>query len=479
VSESEHDEFARLLAASFQTKRLERGQTIEGVIVAIGPDVAFVDVGGKGEATIELDELRDDGGRLEVATGDRIQATVVSTTGGVTLSRRLQRGAATAAALEDAYRAGLPVEGKVEGQVKGGYSVTVNRHRAFCPISQIDLLRDTDPASHLGRVYTFRIIEYAEAGSRFVVSRRALLEAEAKAKAEEVRRSLAPGSVVTGRVVSVRDFGAFLDLGGGVQGLLHVSEMGWSRVADVTDVAAPGQELTVKVLRIDEGTGQIGLSLKQLMDDPWATVPATFEVGQRRAGRVTRVADFGAFVELEAGIEGLAHASAFAPTGRAGDWKKTVAAGHTGMFEVLSIDLDKKRIGLAPVDDPMSGQASVGSRTDLAPGARVTGKVERHEAFGVFVFLAPGRTGLLPLAETGLSRDADPRKAFPVGSDITVIVTDVDAAGRRIRLSAKAVEASDEADVVREYAARTTPSESAAFGGSLADKLRGALGRGK
>ena len=156
MSENDEQEFAALFAASTQAKRIQNGQRLEGTIVAIGPDVAFVDVGGKGEATIELAELRDEDGALEVAVGDRIEATVVSTHGGVTLSRRLQRGAATARQLEDAFRAGLPVEGKVEGPVKGGYQVSVARQRAFCPISQMDTARDTDPASHVGRVYTFR-----------------------------------------------------------------------------------------------------------------------------------------------------------------------------------------------------------------------------------------------------------------------------------------------------------------------------------
>ncbi len=162
--------------------------------------------------------------------GDRIQALVTSTENGLTLSRRLARGAATDKRLEDAFRAGLPVEGKVERDVKGGYEVRVGGQRAFCPFSQIDIVRTADPAQHIGRVYAFRIIEYKEGGRNLIVSRRVLLEEEQRASAAEVRRSIAVGAVLTGRVTSVRDFGAFVDLGAGVQGLLHVSEMGWSRV---------------------------------------------------------------------------------------------------------------------------------------------------------------------------------------------------------------------------------------------------------
>ena len=200
--------------------------------------MAFVNVGGKGEAMIEIGELKDDDGVLEVAVGDRIQAMVVSTAGGLTLSRRLARGAATERQLEDAFHTGLPVEGKVERAVKGGYEVRIARQRAFCPFSQIDIDPDTDPSAHEGRVYAFRIIEYKEGGKNLVVSRRALLEEEQRAGAAEIRRSIVAGAVITGRVTSVREFGAFVDLGAGVQGLLHVSEMGWSRVADTV----PGRQ---------------------------------------------------------------------------------------------------------------------------------------------------------------------------------------------------------------------------------------------
>jgi small subunit ribosomal protein S1 len=368
VSETEED-FAALFEASIQAKRFENGQTIEGTIVAIGSEVAFVNVGGKGEATIEVDELKNEDGILEVAVGDRIQATVVSTSGGLTLSRKLALGAATARQLEDAFRAGLPVEGKVEKVVKGGYEVRIARQRAFCPMSQIDAIRTADPAVHEGRVYTFRIIEFKEGGERFVVSRRVILEEEQQARAVALRQSIVVGAVVTGRVVSVRDFGAFVDLGAGVQGLLHVSEMGWSRVSDTAQVVTPGQEITVKVLRVDEGTQQIALGLKQLSADPWSMVHVTYEVGQVRAGRVTRVAAFGAFVELEPGIEGLAHVSTFAPAGSSGSWSKSVTPGMTGAFEILSIDLEKKRIGVALVDEGSSRSKAVLDAGDAAPEA--------------------------------------------------------------------------------------------------------------
>ena len=319
------EDFAAMFEASIQAKRFEKGQTIEGTIVAIRHEVAFVNVGGKGEATIETEELKDADGDLEVAVGDRIQAVVVSTVGGLILSRKLARGAATARQLEDAFQSGLPVEGKVEKAVKGGYEVRIARQRAFCPFSQIDTAR-TDPSTHEGQVYEFRIIEYKEGGRNLVVSRRALLEERQRVSAVEVRQSIVAGAVMTGRVTSVREFGAFVDLGAGVQGLLHVSEMGWSRVSDTSQVVAPGEEITVKVLRVDDDKQKISLGLKQLTADPWTRVHSTYEVGQVCIGRVTRIAEFGAFVELEPGIEALAHASTFAPTGQI---RGMVSPGHS------------------------------------------------------------------------------------------------------------------------------------------------------
>ena len=471
---SDTEDFAAMFEASLKAKRVERGQTIEGTIVAIGPEVAFIDVGGKGEATIEVAELKDDDGDIEVTVGDRIQAVVVSTVGGLTLSRKLARGAASQRQLEDAFHSGLPVEGRVEKEVKGGYDVRIAGQRAFCPFSQIDTMR-TEPSTHLGKVYTFRITEYKEGGRNLIISRRTLLEEVQRETAAEVKKSIVAGAVLSGRVASVREFGAFIDLGGGVQGLLHVSEMGWSRISDPSQVMKPGEEITVKVLQVDDAKGKISLGLKQLTADPWSRVETSYEVGQVLTGRVTRVTEFGAFVELEPGVEGLAHLSTFAPTGRREGWKASVASGMTAPFEILSIDLEKKRIGVALVPEGSSRAGTTASSSgEIVPGARLKGRVERHENFGVFVFLAPGRTGLIPLSETGIPREADVRKAFPVGADVEVVVLEIDESGRRIRLSVKAIADGQEAAEVREYSEREDAGSAEGFG-SLADKLRGAL----
>jgi small subunit ribosomal protein S1 len=488
------EEFARLLADSFAPKFHQEGETVEGTIVALGPEVAFVDVGGKGEATIDIAELADPESDVKVKVGDKVRAVIVSTVGGLKLSHKLARGAATRQRLDDAFRSGLPVEGRVEKAIKGGYEVRLAGQRAFCPISQIDTAFTADPAVHVGKAYTFRIIESKEDGKQLVVSRRALLKEQEGEKAEEIRRAIIPGAVLSGRVVSVPAYGAFIDLGGGIQGLLHVSEMGWSRVGNPADVVRPGDTITVKVLGVDDAGGKISLGLKQLQADPWSTVTEKYQAGQTLQGKVTRIAEFGAFVELEPGVEGLAHLSAFAPTAKRDGWKAAVPPGAVVAIEILSIDPEKKRIGVAVLEagstraqgagDPVSAErpsAAEGSeapqprpRVQIVRGARLTGKVERHEKFGVFVFLAPGRTGLIHLSETGVDRMSDLRTAFPPGSDVEVIVLHVDPEGRRIELSRKAVLEAGEKNEIREYREQQEQAQPQGFG-SLADKLRAAM----
>jgi small subunit ribosomal protein S1 len=468
----EDEDFARMFEESLKPKAFREGDEIAGKVVALGSDVAFVDVGGKGEAVIDLEELKDAEGKLQVKVGDTVKAIVVSTSGGMKLSHKLARHAATREALRNAFESGLPVEGRIEAVIKGGYEVRFSGQRAFCPLSQMETTYTEDPAIHVGKVYLFRIVEHKAEGKNIVVSRRAILEEEERERASEVRKLVAPGAVLRGRVVSVRDYGAFVDLGGGIQGLLHVSEMSWSRVTDPASVVKPGDEIEVKILQVDDEKGKISLGLKQLQADPWSTVAPELEVGQLLTGVVTRAADFGAFIEIAPGVEALAHLSTFPPTGKADGWKAMAPPGESVPVEILSIDLERKRIGVAVVERGSSKAERAGW---LKPGARLAGKVERHESYGVFVFLKAGATGLIPLEETGVERDSDLRRVFPVGSDVEVIVLEADPTGRRIRLSRKAVLDAAERDEAREYRERES-AQSGGFG-SLADTLRKALNK--
>jgi small subunit ribosomal protein S1 len=472
------EDFARMLDESLEPETHAEGQMVEGRIVALGADVAFVDVGGKGEATIDIDELRDSDGELDVEVGDIVQGVVVSTRGGLRLSHKLARGAVSRQRLEDAYAAGLPVEGRVAKSIKGGYEIRIGEQRAFCPISQIDNAFTEDPSVHEGQLYTFRIVEFKREGKDLVVSRRALLEEEEQERAAEVRASIVPGAVLPGRVASVRPYGAFIDLGGGIQGLLHVSEMGWSRVSDPNQVVQPGDEIQVQVLGVDDEKGRISLGLKQLQADPWSKADERYAVGQVLRAQVTRLADFGAFLELEPGIEALAHASTFPPTGKRDGWKETLQDGDSVAVEVLSIDVQQRRIGVAVVEEGSVRErtATPSSQAAIVAGSRIRGRVERHESYGVFVFLAPGRTGLIHHSETGVEKESDLKKLFPVGSEIDVLVLEVEPDGRRIKLSRQALLDGEQRKQAQEYAARQEGQQSEGFG-SLAEKLRAAMER--
>ncbi|MEE2790945.1 MAG: S1 RNA-binding domain-containing protein [Acidobacteriota bacterium] len=465
---TEEEDFAALLASSLEPAVFETGQMVQGVVVLIGKDVVFVDVGGKGEATMDRTELQNEEGQLTVEVGATIEAVVVSTADGVTLSHKLARGAATQRKLEEAYRAQLPVEGRVEKANKGGYEVEVGGQRAFCPISQIDTRFTSDPEEHIGQLYTFRILEYNEESKNIVISRRALLIEEEREQEAEVRKTIVPGADLPGRIASVQPYGAFVDLGGGIQGLLHVSEMGWSRVSDPTIVVQPGDCVTVRVLGIDDEKGKISLGMKQLQTDPWDAAGRSYASGHRQTGTVTRVLDFGAFIELRPGIEALAHVSTFPPSKKRDGWKDAVTVGATVSVEILNVDLEKKRIGVAVIEKDLARVQTVEA------GVRLTGTVERHERYGVFIFLSPGHTGLLPSEETDTPYGTDLKRLFPVGTDIEVIVLDVEPDGRRIRLSRKAIREVEENNDARAYSKRQSKGQEATFG-SIADKLRAAF----
>jgi len=365
------------------------------------------------------------------------------------------------------------VEGRVEKSNKGGYEVIVGGQRAFCPISQIDTGFTSNPEVHVGQLYTFRIIEYKEEGKDLVVSRRALIEAEARDQEVEVRKTIVPGADLPGRILSVRPYGAFVDLGGGIQGLLHVSEIGWSRVSDPAKVLKAGDSVTVRVLNVDDEKGQISLGMKQLQTDPWNDVGQSYKSGQNLTGIVTRVLEFGAFIELQPGIEGLAHLSTFPPSGKRGGWKETIAIGATVAVEILNVDFDKKRIGVAVIVEGSTRERAARALV-IEVGAQLTGKVERHEHYGVFVFLRPGRTGLMPTEETDTAHGSDLKKVFPIGSDVEVVVLAVDLDSNRIRLSRKAIREIEEKNAARTYSERQSEEEEANFG-SMADKLRSAF----
>src|SRR5436309_15832164 len=339
------EDFAALFAGQQTEPALEVGQVVKGRVIQIAAENVFVDVGGKGEAWIDRAELTDEDGQLRVGIGDEVEATVVATGDEIRLSHKLRKGAQARQALAMAADTGIPVDGKVAAVIKGGYEVTVGGLRAFCPFSQMDLRRTQAPDEYVGRVLEFRVTQFAEKGRNIVLSRRQLLEERAAALAEETRKTIVPGAVLPGTVASLADFGAFVDLGG-VQGLVPVSEISHSRVGRPADRLRLGEPVTVKVLRVDGEKGKISLSLKALEGDPWAAVPGQLRDRQVVLGRAVHATEFGVFVELLPGVDGLLHISEI-PRSRQGALREAAATGAELTVMVVSIDVEKRRIALA------------------------------------------------------------------------------------------------------------------------------------
>jgi len=333
------------------------GDRVSVKIVGFGEETAFVDLGRKAEGSIPLSQLTDDEGKRTVAVGDTVEAIVASSSDdGIVLRVRAGRGPAAPAELQQAYTYGLPVDGTVTAVVKGGVEVTVSGVRAFCPVSQLDLRYVEDAAAFIGQRLTFRITRFEEGkgrGMNLVLSRRALLDEEAQAKAAAAREKIKVGQTVRGTVTTLAAYGAFVDLGG-IEGLLHVSELGYGRVAHPQDVVAVGQELEVQILKItpaegDKGRDKISLSRRALVKDPWQEEAARLVPGTRRQGKVTRLELFGAFIELAPGVDGLLHISELAvASGReVRHPRELLKIGQALEVAVVSVDREARRIALS------------------------------------------------------------------------------------------------------------------------------------
>ncbi|MCF7984182.1 MAG: S1 RNA-binding domain-containing protein [Thiohalocapsa sp.] len=341
------------------------GERIQGKVVAVGSEQVFVDIGAKAEASIDIENLKDAEGNVTVAVGDPVEAVVASVdaeTGAIVLGGRHGRQVHGGAELEGAYRQGLPVEGTVTRAIKGGLEVQIAGHRAFCPASQADIRFVEDLSSLVGQHHAFRITKF-EGGRRvnLVVSRRALLEEQQAVLAAETRESLKEGAVMTGTVTGMKEFGAFVDLGG-VEGMVHVSELALGRVGHPQEVLHVGQQVEVAVLRIEQ-TGnpkrpeKIALSIRALAKDPWSDAASRYRPGTRINGKVTRTQPFGAFVELEPGLEGMVHVSELGAGRRINHPDEVLRTGQTVEVTVLQVDGERRRIGLSL--DPDSGPAEV------------------------------------------------------------------------------------------------------------------------
>lgn len=435
------DELAAAMDGSTQRKNLEPGTKVTGTISRVGHDTVFVDLGVKAEGQLERSEVPD------AQAGAEIEAFVVSSgEQGVVLTLKLT-GAAAAGHLLEAAEAGLPVEGKVEGRNPGGFDVRVGPVRAFCPSSQITLHRGVDLDGFVGQVLTFRVLE---AGDRVVLSRRALMEEEAAVKAEALWKTLAEGQAFRGTVTSTQPFGFFVDIGG-VEGLVPRSEIGWGHVEDPRQVVKPGAAVEVVVLSAERAERKLTLSAKALEDDPWNDVGVAFVEGGVYQGKVTNTTEFGAFVQLAPGLEGLVHVSKLAGG---------VPAKGDGMsVRLLQIDGERRRLSLAPVAD--------GAEAIEVGATEVTGTVSEVNHSGIQLHLEDGRTGWLPASEVELPPGTVLAQRFRRGKTITARVTRDDP--RRVSLSMR----EDPAAAQRSWRTHQAQQDSRTGFGTLGDLLGG------
>ncbi len=339
-------------------KRPKVGDSVTGRVVSIGKDAVFIDLGGKAEGQLDRNQVTDSEDKLKVAIGDTVEARVVSDAGGLLELRiKIARGPEAKAELVQAFELGLPVEGTVKEVIKGGLAVDVAGVRGFCPASQVDARFVEDLTPFVGQRLTFKITRYEASprGGNLVLNRRALVEEEQAKIAAVLRAKLVPGLVVAGKVVGFKPFGAFIDIGG-MEGLLHVSELGHSRVARPEDVLTLGQDVEVVVLKIEppevrtdgkRANERISLSLKSMLADPWTTTAATLREGSIVSGKVTRLVDFGAFVEVAPGVEGLIHVSAMNTGKHVGHPREVLTVGQQVDAQVLVADHERRRLSLS------------------------------------------------------------------------------------------------------------------------------------
>lgn len=341
--------FASMFEASLSgMERFRPGQMVETRIVSIAKDAVFLQLGGKSEGVLDRAELTDKDGKLTAAVGDPIRAFFVGDKGGEKrFTTKIAGDDAIPALLEEAFKNKVPVEGLVEREIKGGFEVKIGGTRAFCPFSQMGGRRGEAPATYLGQNLTFIIQEFKDRGRSILVSNRAIHEAARLERLEALKASLHEGMRIKGTIKSLQSYGAFVDLGG-VQALLPVSEIGRERVEDIASVLAVGQEVEAEVIRLDWANERISLSMKSLLADPWDQAAEKYPKNSKHTGQVVRVADFGAFVALEPGIDGLVHVSEFREGGKYGNSGVPVKKGQTLSVQVLNVDAAARRISLKP-----------------------------------------------------------------------------------------------------------------------------------
>lgn len=433
--------FAELFEGSEQNKQAKPGDVVKGTVIRVDNDFVWVDASLKSEAQIPAEQFKNAAGEITVAVGDQVDVVLENVEDGygcTVLSREKAKRHESWANLEQAFKDQATVVGIIDGKVKGGFTVSVDGIRAFLPGSLVDVrpVRDT---THLeGKEVEFKVIKLDQKRNNVVVSRKAVIESENSADSEQLFENLEEGQIVEGTVKNLTDYGAFVDLGG-VDGLLHITDMAWKRVKHPSEVVEVGQAIKVKVLKFDRERRRVSLGLKQLGEDPWIAIAARYPIGTEIEGVVTNLTEYGCFVEIEEGVEGLVHVTEMDWTNKNVHPSKVVNVGDKVKVKVLEIDEERRRISLGLKQCKPNPWKLFDE--NHKKGDRVTGKIKSITDFGIFIGLEGGIDGLVHLTDLSHTESSEDAAAkFKKGDEITAVVLQVDADRERISLGVKQLE---------------------------------------
>ena len=435
------ESFAELFEESVNNINTQPGSIINGTVVDISKDAVIVNAGLKSEGIIPIDQFKTEKGQLEVAVGDTVEValdTLEDGYGETVLSREKARRARAWTELERIHEQNESITGVITGRVKGGFTVELGDLRAFLPGSLVDVRPVRDTAYLEGKELEFKVIKIDLKRNNVVVSRRAVVESEYSAEREELINTLNEGAVVKGIVKNLTDYGAFLDLGG-VDGLLHITDMAWKRVKHPSEIVSIGDEIDVRVLKFDKEKTRVSLGLKQLDDDPWGDINRRYPEGARIFGKVTNIADYGCFVEIEEGIEGLVHVSEMDWTNKNVSPAKIVSLGDEVEVMILDIDEERRRISLGMKQCQPNPWDDFANSYDK--GSEVTGVIKSITDFGIFVGLDGGIDGLVHLSDLAWNVSGEEAvRSYKKGDELRAMVLSVDAERERISLGVKQLE---------------------------------------
>ena len=432
------ESFAQLFEESLASQKIKPGAILMGRIVDIGPDVVLVNAGLKSEAVIPVEQFKNDRGEIEVAVGDDVEVALDSVedgSGETRLSREKAKRARTWSRLEQAFEKQEIVKGIINGRVKGGFTVEIDFVRAFLPGSLVDVRPVRDPSYLEGKTLEFKVIKLDQKRNNVVVSRRAVVEQEYSAERTELLEKLQEGAVIKGTVKNLTDYGAFVDLGG-IDGLLHITDMAWKRVKHPSEVVNVGDEIDVRILKFDRERQRVSLGIKQLGNDPWQQIGRRYPTGTRLFGKVTNIADYGCFVEIEEGVEGLVHVSEMDWTNKNVNPSKVVHIGQEVEVMVLDIDEERRRISLGIKQCQANPWKEFSDNYNR--GDKVAGQIKSITDFGIFIGLSGGIDGLVHLSD--ISWDVPGEEAvrnYQKGQQVEAMVLSIDPERERISLGIK------------------------------------------